>query len=103
MPKAVEPKPLRPHLDLARLRMRIENSLAQPDPEHALVDLVREFFAEGFDEGEAYGMLLWYQGRLRAEDIDSDAIEDPLVAVMDYLSGWCSPGAVLQRGANEAS
>jgi len=91
----VEPKPLPDDADTEVLQARIEALLHTEDVHAALVAFVRELFADGFDEGQALGVLETARSRLRVEDREAD--EDEVMDVMDRLGGWCGPHAILRR------
>jgi len=91
----VEPKPLPQGADIDALRARVDTALRAEDPVVALIALVRELFADGYDEGPALGALEDSRARLRQQDRETD--EDRVMDVMDVLTGWCPPDAILRR------
>jgi hypothetical protein len=93
----LEPKPLPPEAQAEAMAQRVAQALRTDAPQTALVALVRALLAEGFDEGEALGVLERARAQLRQEGREAD--EDAVLEVMDLLVGWCSPGARLRRDA----
>lgn len=94
--KYVEPKPLPPGTDVNLLDLRLETALTTSNRHKALVGVVRELFAEGYDEGEALEVLDRFRAKLRQQNRDAD--EDDVMAVMDRLAGWCADGLEIRRG-----
>ena len=90
----LEAKPLPPWADARGLEERLEAAVGLNGSD-ALIALVREFFAEGFDEGEALGILEQFLQHLRMQDREAD--EDEVIEVMSLLVGWCGPHAILRR------
>jgi hypothetical protein len=96
----VEPKPLPDGTDASVFQARIESLLRAEDSHAALVAFVCVLFADGFDEGQALGVLETTRSRLRVEEREAD--EDTVMDVIDRLVGWCSPHSVLRRDSDPA-
>jgi hypothetical protein len=62
-----------------------------------LVAFVQELYAQGYDAGEVYGLLLHVSLGLRAQGREAD--EDAVSDIMDRIVGWCAPGRGLHRPA----
>ena len=90
----LEAKPLPSWADAGRLEERLEAAL-RLNGSDGLVALVREFFAEGFDEGQALGILEQFLQHLRTQDREAD--EDQVIEVISLLGGWCDPHAIVRR------
>jgi hypothetical protein len=94
----LEPKSLPQGADFNRLVAALEAALKEQDRHLALVTLVRELFMEGYDEGEALGVLEQFRAQLRQQEREAE--EDDVMDVMDQLIGWCGPHARLERDAD---
>jgi hypothetical protein len=99
-------KPLPHWANAADLHGRVELALHADEPEKALICLVRELYTEGLDEAEVLGLIVAAQARRRAMEEagqpTDEHIEDAIVSVGDFVSGFCSPHALLQRGTHAA-
>jgi len=72
-------------------------NLALATPADALTPKLRRYAREHLDRGYPNDQL--YADFLRAYDgvseLDDEMREDALLDVMDFLTGWCAPGARL--------
>ncbi len=76
---------------------RIDVALHAPDPRNALRLLVQEFAKEGRTKTETYSLFEKCLLELRARPNSQESDEDPILDVMDALSGWCHPSKELLR------
>ena len=96
----LEPKPVPSWANTEKLEEQLEAVLRTSDS-RALDDFVRELFSNGFDEGEALGVLERFRQQLHTQDREAD--EDKVLDVMDRLVGWCSPHTTLQRESDSTA
>lgn len=72
--------------------------LAQAEPYRSALATIRQYaadlLAEGYPREELYAELDRARDLLEARGAPEEA-EDPILDVMDFLVGWCSPGAKL--------
>jgi hypothetical protein len=91
----LSPKPLPQSADEKGLIDQIERALRSERPEDDLVNLVYQWFDEGFDEAEALGVLSRYRECLQEQGREAD--ESPVLEVISYLVGWCGPDGRIRR------
>jgi len=93
-------KPLPAWANAQEMHERVEVALRETDAEKALICLVKALCTEGLGEAEVLGLVVAAQGRRRdledAGHATDEAAEDAIVSVGDYVSGFCSPHALLQ-------
>ena len=73
---------------------RCELVLQMKEPERALRALVLDLGKEGLNKSEIYSLLENVLAKLRMQH-GGEEREDPILNVMDALTGWCHPAAQL--------
>ena len=74
---------------------RLQGALRSPEPVKALRSLVLDLSQEGRGKGEIYDLLDQFVIQLRTRENYRESEEDPVLDVMDALTGWCHPSAQL--------
>jgi hypothetical protein len=77
---------------------RIKQALRSPDCARALRSLVLDLSREGQAKTKIYELLENFVIQLRTRPDHRESDEDPVLDVMDALSGWCHPDAELPFG-----
>jgi hypothetical protein len=68
---------------------RVEQALKGPEPISLLCSLATALQASGQDQASIMEFFETNRRSLREQGLDAE--EDAVMAVMDFLVGWCSP------------
>src|SRR2546421_25455 len=77
-----------------------DRAVRSSEPVQALRSLAQQLFAVGHSTADV--ITLFEQARERFRATGREAEEDALLAVMAFLTGWCSPHVKLDAGARQS-